>query len=336
MTVMTVDTSHIPLAAVRPTARYTLYGLAVASDLPLPVPVADDSARDEPCDLDVRLAGVAEDAPEPDGELIAWAPCAIHGADARVTRGDDGAWIWHRAIGTFHVSADARHVAVYPNAMADPRAVGLALAGPVALYALHRRGRPSLHATAIHHERQTIAFLGDQGQGKSTMAAGFVADGATLLTDDALPLEDIDGVIYGQPGLPFMKLWTATAECALGLTSDLPDLMNNYPKKYLDAGGRVQFATAPLPLDAVLLLRRYDASAAGRSDITIARLNQSDAVMALLAHTSNRSYLLPREQAGFLAPYARLATSIPVAALSYPSGFEQLPAVRRRILEYLA
>ena len=318
------------------TTPYTLYGLTVASDLPLPVPVADNVERDGPCDLSFRLAGVADDAPEPGGELIAWAPCAIHGADARVTRGDDGTRIWHRAIGTFHVSADARQVHVYPNLTADPRAVGLALTGPIALYALHRRGQPSLHATAVHHQRRTIAFLGNQGQGKSTMAAGFVADGAMLLTDDALPLEDADGVIYGHPGLPFMKLWTATAEYALGLTGDLPDLMDNYAKKYLDVDGQMRFATSRLPLDGVLLLRRYDALATRRDEIAITRLSQSDAVMALLAHTSNRSYLLPREQAGFLAPYARLATSIPVAALSYPSGFEHLPAVRRHILEYLA
>ncbi|HEX5165640.1 MAG TPA: hypothetical protein VFV93_09615 [Thermomicrobiales bacterium] len=335
MTVMTVDADRAPRTPAISMAPYTLYGLAVSSDLPLPVPLANGDLE-RAVDLSFRLAGDAADAPPTAGELIAWAPCAIHGADARVTRGDDGTWIWHRAIGTFLVSADARQVAVYPNATADPRAVGLTLAGPVALYMLHRRGRPSLHATAVHYAGRTIAFLGEQGHGKSTMAAGFIADGATLLTDDALPLEDAGDVIYGHPGLPFMKVWTATAECALGLTGELPDLMDNYAKKYLDTEGRMRFATSPLPLDAVLLLRRYDAVAAGRDDVAITRLDQADAVMALLAQTSNRSYLLPREQAGFLAPYARLATSIPVAILSYPSGFEFLPDVRQRILEYLA
>jgi hypothetical protein len=323
---------HATTSATMP-ASYALYGLHVVSDTILPVPVSDNQSG-LPTDLAINTICTG-DAPEPDGRVIAWAPCAIHGADAKVTRGDAGTWIWHRAIGTFHVSPDARSVNVYPNDGVDPRAVGLALTGPVALYALHRHGLPSLHATAVCHHNRVVAFLGDQGQGKSTMAAGFVADGATLLTDDALPIEIEDGIVYGRPGLPFMKVWTATAEHALGLTEDLPELMNNYEKKYLDIEGRFQFANTRLPLDMVLLLNRYDPAKAERTDTTITRLSGTDSVAILLAHTSNRSYLLSTEQARFLKPYATLASQVPVAVLTYPSGFEHQPAVRQHILEHL-
>jgi len=103
-----------------------------------------------------------------------------------VHRGPGGAWIWQRGTATFHIAPDARRVRVYPEGEADERAIGLGLAGPVLLYIVHKLGRPSLHAGAVVTEHGAVGFLGQQGQGKSTITASFLRHGAALLTDDAL------------------------------------------------------------------------------------------------------------------------------------------------------
>src|SRR6185436_71718 len=113
-------------------------------------------------------------------------------------------------------SPDARRVRAYLEDGVDQQAVGLALVGPVLLFMRHKLGNPSLHASAVLTDHGAAVFLGPSGQGKSSMAASFLRDGAVLLTDDALPLQAREEGIFGLPGVPFMKLWNETAVCALG------------------------------------------------------------------------------------------------------------------------
>jgi hypothetical protein len=230
---------------------------------------------------------------------------------------------------------DWRRVDVYPEPGADARALGLALVGPVALFVLHQLGRPSLHASAIVTGQGAVAFVGPPGRGKSTMAASFLRRGATLLSDDGLPLRLYQDTVYGDPGVPFMKLWSQTAERTLGLHGDLPNLLAHYEKKLVALGGRYPHAGAGVPVRALYLLQRYEPGPAGRADVEIRHLSQRDGLAEMLAHTSNRSYLLPREQARLLTLYARLAAQAPVSLLTYPNGFEHQGAVCARIREDL-
>ncbi|MBI4507084.1 MAG: hypothetical protein HY691_16250 [Chloroflexi bacterium] len=313
---------------------YSLYGMRVRSEVALPVPALAPAEGGTP-DLAIRcLSGASP--PEPDGPMVAWAPCRVHGADTRVYRGPGGAWIWMRDLGTCHISADARQADLYPADGADPRTLGLVLVGPIALYAVHKRGRPTLHASAVVTAHGAAAFVGPPNQGKSTIAACFLRRGAALLTDDALPLQARDDGVYGEPGPPMMKLWRATAECALALSDDLPDLMAGSPKKLLALDGRFVLAEAPARMRAVYVLHRYDPAPTDPTDVVVKALNQRDGLAVLLAQTSNRSYLLPTEQAAFLPLLARLVAQAPVRILSYPSGFEHQEAVYARVVGDLA
>ncbi len=311
---------------------YEAYGLRVSSPLQLPLPLAPhlDASAGEP---DIRVSiHHSKAAPRPDGPEVYAIPCPTHGADLRVFRGPGGAWIWHQAIGTFHVSVDAACVAVYPEGDADSRAIGHGLVGPVLIYALLRRARPVLHAAGVMTTNGATLFLGPSGQGKTTLAAAFLRHGAALLSDDAVPVMVAGDCVYGEPGPAYMKVWRETAEHALSLTDELPDIMANYDKKLLALGGRYTSACAPAPIRAIYLLSRYDASTANRTDVTLHPLGQRDGLTALLAYTSNRAYLLPTEEAPLLPAYARLVAQAPVRILSYPSGFEHQDAVYGRVL----
>ena len=313
------------------TRRYSLYGLSVSSEFCLPVePLETVPGVD--AQLTIRYAGPEWSAPLPDGPAVAWAPCEVHGMDTLVSRGPGGVWIWHRSIGTCHVSPDIRRVDVYPVENVDEDALGLALVGPVVLYVLHRLGTPTLHATAVVTPSGTAAFLGPQGRGKSTMSASFLIRGATLLTDDALPLQCVDGVIFGMPGLPIMKLWRQTAECTLALGDGLPNLMKNCEKKLLRVDSRFSFAQRAERVQAVYMLARYDPIAEGRTDTTLTPVSGRDALALLLSQTSNRSYLLPADEARLLPVYGRLVGQAGVRVLGYPSGFEHQGAVYERVM----
>ncbi len=307
---------------------YEMYGLRVRSSLPLPLePFA--------CSSDLKPEIVicrARDPIEPDGTLTGVVRSPGLGDIARYYRGSAGCWIWNRLVGTLFISPDGSLIRVALDDDANLEALGHLLVGQAVIIALHKRGYPVLHASAVCVARGAIAFLAPSGFGKTTMAAGFVRHGATLLTDDALSLtERIDG-FYGQPGVPHMKMWPQTASSFLNHPDDLPDLVTAPEKKLLQFGDRYAFAEHPARVTAMYVLRRYDPRHTQRADITVRNLVGHEGIAALLAHTSHRVTLLPADCARLLPIYARLLTRASVKVLSYPEGAEYQHAVYGRLL----
>ena len=330
MAVKYVGSSLSETRRAMPAARsYTLFGLRVSSEVRLPLtPV---TAAPEAPHIEIRTFPFAAST-TPDGPEVGNLPCTVHGADMRVNRGPGGAWIWCNDIGTFHVSADLKRIDSYLYPDVDPDAPGLALTGPVMVFVLQMLGRPTLHASAVAIARKGVAFLGGSGSGKSTIAAGFMRMGIPLFTDDALPLRLVDGTVWAEPGVPFMKIWPETAESVLGLGEELPSLMALTRKKLLGLENTLSLATAPLPLAAVYLVNRYDPITEGTTAVTTARLSQRDGMALLLSHTALRSSMLLHEEARLLPIYAAILARTSVRVLSFPSGFDLHAAACERVI----
>ena len=303
------------------------------SDVPLPAGTALTAGSPYP-DVVIRR-GCGPRPPQSDRPVVAQLSCPVHGVDMVQRRGGDGISIWLRSVGHVEISADGRRVDLYPDPLSDERTAAFALCGPILLFIRHRLGLPSLHAGAVVTDRGTVAFLGPQGAGKSTMAASFLRCGAALLTDDALPLTDGNDGVYGVPGPPFMKVWDETAVHTLGLAEDLPNLSADYDKKVLSVTGRYVLAPSPVRIHALYFLDRRNPSKAGTASIEIRTLGRREALLALLSQTSNRSYLLPCDDALSIPLYTRIIAQTPVRVLRYPGGFKYQEAVRDAILASL-
>lgn len=92
--------------------------------------------------------------------------------------------------------------------------------GPALVLALALRGVWSLHASAAMFRGITLVFLGESGQGKSTLTAHLAGAGWRLVADDILPAEmDADGVRV-LPHYPQLKL-AADAQPGVGLPERL-------------------------------------------------------------------------------------------------------------------
>lgn len=106
-------------------------------------------------------------------------------------------------------------VTVEPEASADPGAVQLFLIGSGLAAILHQRGLLPLHACAVEHGGECVAFLGDSGAGKSTLAAMLSRRGLRLVTDDVLVTRPHAGKgMLAEPSLPIMKLWPQSLDVA--------------------------------------------------------------------------------------------------------------------------
>ena len=72
---------------------------------------------------------------------------------------------------------------------------------------LHKKEKFPLHASAVEVNGKAILFAGQCGIGKSTFAAGLIARGTELISDDITVIEEHSNRYFAVPSFPQVKLW---------------------------------------------------------------------------------------------------------------------------------
>jgi hypothetical protein len=97
-------------------------------------------------------------------------------------------------LGDFEIASSAgesrtRSVTFYRAPTTPIGFIAILLAGTIIAYLLCADGNLVLHASAVEVEGTALAFIGQSGQGKTTMATLLCAAGYPLVADDLLPVE---------------------------------------------------------------------------------------------------------------------------------------------------
>lgn len=219
---------------------YDAFGLKIVSDFPLEE--LREATGDGPADLTIldrdigrplptEEDGLLFDYTDPDGMVMAWPGVAAF----RIV---DENTIWAR---------------VYDDA---PEGIfSFPFLGPVMGWYLNMRGLFVLHASAVHLEGRTLAFLGDKLAGKSTTAAAFVRAGASLVTDDLLAIRLAKGTTpIGLPAFPQLKLEDKASETIkVAGASPRPLIVEGFPKRQ---HALETMETRPVPVTCLVRLER--------------------------------------------------------------------------------
>lgn len=313
--VSTAVRSHITASR----ATYSLYGVSVRSELPLPCDKTDQEHVDVELyqytdgQLSDRCDGVVKSF-EDDGF---W-QCHIFEDDATHIR-----WKDHFE---FLISGDGKQVWWRKLRDVPDEVFFTYFLGQVLSFCLLNRGVEPLHATAVVVNGSAIAFLGDSGQGKSTLAATFLGAGFPLLTDDVLVLEFRGDTVLAHPSQPKIKLCPDTADALLQGRRAIP--MNTFTSKMVFSLEPGQHVGEVVRLRSIYVLPE-DASS---SDISIRRLSGRASFLPLVKNTFNTRVLNSlrlQQQFDFAG---RLVSRVPIKQLLYPRQLNLLPRVTETIL----
>lgn len=203
--------------------------------------------------------------------------------------------------------------------------------GVVSSYWLERRGLTVLHSAAVGIDDGITAFLGDNGAGKSSLAATFLQAGAKFVTDDVLPIEVKEGIVTARPSYPSMRLWPVDAKRISG-SDKLRRVQPGADKRRGEIGrefpgGFIERAGA---LTNLFVIERRT----GASEVSVESLSPSQSLIELV-----RNSFIPRLvmamgwQRRRLDSFVDLLKSVPVRRLVYPEGIEYLPTVRDELLQ---
>ncbi len=207
------------------------------------------------------------------------------------------------------------------------------LLGIVLALWLEISGALCLHASAVDTPLGGVGFLGFNRAGKSSLAASFLPEGFSLLTDDVLAVEvDSLGAIVATPSFPQLRLWPRSMDDLVENPTELEPVHPDFDKRRVPVGGAGlgTFQDSARPLDALFLPVREG------STIEMERLSPREAMIELVRH----SFLgaLGEAAIGIGRRFERLAwvaERIPVFHLRYPNGLEHLPRVRAAVLGHL-
>ncbi len=211
-------------------------------------------------------------------------------------------------IGAFTVASDGQRVTQVESSDACTGVMLLEAAlGPPFILALALQGKFCLHAGAALSGEKLVAFVGESGFGKSTLARTFIAESRTVsrrICDDILPVALGQDSLLALPHFPQLKL----------PADQQPPL----------------HAPASLPLHTVYVLDKNPPQ--GENNVDLHRLTRAEATMALVQHTVAARLFDKELLARHLTFCAEAAARIKVRRLSYPRSFDMLPAVREAIM----
>lgn len=287
---------------------YRGYGLWLRSEIALPefLPAAPASRMDIRFRLspDASAQWIASGASEADGPNFVPAPRG--GFVMRVTEVCDY-WV-----------TEGRDIALSPAANADPASVRLFLLGSAIGMAMHQRGMLLLHGATVKRDGGATIFVGQSGEGKSTLAASLGHSGHAILGDDTMPVwPSARGGYYVWPGSRMFKLWSDTIEALGGKTSDLQSVGRRFNKFFVPNSAQAPDVAIPV-CDVVLL--QADAAA---THPVLEPITGLEALRVIMEHTYRPEYvrLLGRDPEHF-ALCAQFASGVKVARLRRPWGID--------------
>ena len=250
---------------------YFAFGFSIRSERP--IPELTEIASRGGAEADIRWRTLSAELP------------GAHYRDNVTQVASDAIQVTAHGVVRLRMRAEIE-IAVDPFPGAVERDVRAYLLGTALGLLCHQRDLLPLHANVIVVRDQAIAFAGESGMGKSTLAAFFQKRGHNLLSDDVCAVSFPSG---GQPlawsGIPRLRLWKDAAD-NFGIAPHRLDRLVTAHEKYswaLDA----HISRQGVPLRQIYVLSDPAACASGE----IARLAGSEAAAAVMEQTFRREFL---------------------------------------------
>ena len=222
--------------------------------------------------------------------------------------GPGGHWIAARGIATYRFELDGAVVEARPAPRVESEVVRDTFDRMVLPMLLSHRGICTLHASAVRDEAGVLAFCGDSGVGKSTLALAMTARGATHFADDALAVTgDGDGALAHR--------WPHRLK-----TRD--EIIEAIVRER--AAATVADGPARAPLRALYVLERM---ADGAERHELARLTGAAAMTAVVAHAHWLSLGAARDRRRFTDAWLPVLGRVPLFSLQIVPRRELLPAL---------
>lgn len=307
----------------RRTTVYAQCGLRLRSEIELALPISPD----DEWDVSIRRGPDLHPSTDPPpGAVVAMFET---GDDAwyTATVSDDGYRLRFRECGEFVIAPDLAEVQVRSDPSGRVELLPILLAGTVSAFLLTLRGTTVLHASAVAVDGVALAFAGQSGRGKSTLAALLCFDGGRIITDDVLAV-DVGERVTCLGGASELRLRAAAAPLAHGRAGLVV-------RPTADERLAVSAAAArpgPVPLGAIVV----PSPSRTAERVKVRPLPPSTALFWLLACPRVHGWRSPEVLQRDFAALSELVNRVPVYDVTIPWGPPFDPSVTAELTALVA
>ncbi len=286
---------------------YTAYGLTVASDIELPELLPSSGHPD----VYVKRQALPTEGPD-----------AFSNGETRIAG---------RVLDVLRFSVEnGTHILFDEMRPVEDAEIRVFVLGVLMSILLRQRGLYVLHASGLSKDGRAIAFVGDSGWGKSTLAGYFVKQGYQILNDDVLAVDLSTEPVQVIPGHPQIK-FRPEAEQWLGQRFDTLRPLHESSIK------RVTIPFEGFQRSAVPLARLYVLEGFGRETSAVEDLRPRDALLELIRHSRVTNVMkAPDVQARHLRQTEELIKRVPVKRLARKKDLEALAEILSVVEQDLA
>ena len=196
--------------------------------------------------------------------------------------------------------------------------------------ALSKQGQLVFHASAVESSGYGLAFVGQSGMGKSTLAASFSTNGHRLLTDDVLHLIEVENGYQIQPSDQSVRLWSDSQAELINHKPHLAPLPMYTSKTKFLADDVIRFHDKALSLGPIYFLGKSAA------DIRLKPITGQEAMIALVKHMFLLDTIDRQMMKDQFNRISDMVSSLPLYLLAFPRRYDILPEVRQGIIDHAA
>jgi hypothetical protein len=261
-----------------------------------------EPADDSPVELEIVSGGELDRAWTP-SDPVRRGTAALDDGTVFITIDADaelGYRMWAKEVGRYMIAPSGDRVACAPDDLSawDWQRF---LIGQVLPLVAALRGYELLHASAVCFGEHAVAFLGDTGAGKTSLATNMLLEGADFVADDALALEARDGHVIAHPGPPIAAVRHAEVDrLSAASRQRLGEAVGSNPKEVLF---RVSRRAGAVPLRAMYFIDRTSTDSG-------VRFEQVTSPLLLLGSTFNFVHRPPDRLANLLDICARIDATV--------------------------
>jgi hypothetical protein len=244
-------------------------------------------------------------------------------------RADGGYLLRFPQLADFQVSADARTVTCIPGPEIPEGTAQHLYLNQVLPLVLSKLGKLVFHASAVEVGAGAVAFVGESGRGKSTLAASFAVSGCRFLTDDGLVMEQGVAGFEALPSHPSIRLWEDSEAALITPAARRAPPVHYTSKARFLADEDLAFCEVARPL-----LRVYFLGDGSATRLKLKRLSAAETLVEWVKHSFLLDIQEQRRLASHFDQVAALANQPIHYRLDYPRRFEELAAVRQAIMTH--
>jgi hypothetical protein len=184
-----------------------------------------------------------------------------------------------------------------------------------------------LHASAVAVDGGAVAFLGEAGWGKSTMAAAMYARGHSIVADDVTAVRTDKANPIVHPGFPQLKLWPEAAIAVGNAPETLPRIQPSLEKRARRSDH--EFSPDPLPLRCIYVLAEGETQ-------QIAPLRSQEALVELIRHSYTKRLLRVVGASSHFLQCSSIVKNVTIRSLKRPRSLSSLSDMAQLVEKDLA